>query len=174
MPAGVCCTQFWLRKLHSLTGFLFLGYFVCYHLRGAAAYRIPELRYLLLFAPLAFHSIYGLWIAFEGRPNGIRYPWARNWMYLGQRLTAVFLLAFLFLHLGAVLFGAPWADASWYRPVWYLGVVAAAFHFGNGALGTAIHWGVTVGPHSQRVFAGLGTAGFLILAGYGLYTLSHF
>jgi succinate dehydrogenase / fumarate reductase cytochrome b subunit len=95
-------------------------------------------------------------------------------MYLGQRVTGLFLIPFLLLHLGAVLFGATWAEAGWYRPLWYAGVLAAALHFGNGALGSAIHWGVTVGPRSQRVFAGLGTAAFLLLALYGLRTLYHF
>jgi succinate dehydrogenase / fumarate reductase cytochrome b subunit len=174
VTAPVCCTQFWLRKVHSFTGFVFLGTFVGYHLRGAGSYQAPELRYLLLYAPLLFHAGYGVRVALEGQPNGIRYPWARNWMYLGQRVTALVLVPFLLLHLGAALFGAGWADAGWYRAVWYAGVVAAAFHFGNGAFGTALHWGLTVGPHSQRVFAALGTAGFLLLAGYGLRTLYGF
>lgn len=174
MEAGVCCTQFWLRKLHSLTGFAFLGYFVLQHLRGVPPYALTELRYLFVLAPLLFHAGYGGWIALEGRPNGIRYPWARNWMYLAQRASGLFLVPFLILHVGAVLFGARWSEAAWYRAVWYGGVVGAAFHLANGAFGTAIHWGLTVGPRSQRVFAAVGFAGFLILSLYGLRTLRGF
>lgn len=175
MPGGrACCTQFWLRKLHSLTGFLFLGYFLCIHVRDVSTYQSDLFRVLFLFLPLLFHGIYGLYIVYESDPNLLRYPWTRNWMYFGQRVTGLFLVPFLVLHLGAVRWGAGYADAAWYTAVWYAGLLTAVFHLANGVFGTVIDWGVTVGPHSQKVFVGVSFAAFFLLSAYGLYTLYHF
>ena len=170
----VCCSQFWLRKLHSLSGFLFLGYFLCFHVRGEGTYGSLTLRLLFLFVPLAFHGLYGAYITFEARPNLLRYGWVRNWMYFGQRVTGVLLLPFVALHLGAVRWDWGYAGAAWYQGVWYAGVIVAVFHLANGIFGTAIDWGITVGPHSQRVMVGVSFAAFLILSAYGIYTLSSF
>jgi len=170
----VCCTQFWLRKLHSLTGFLFLGYFLCLHVRGMGVWSTTAHRLLLLYLPLLFHGLYGLFITYESRPNLLRYGWVRNWMYFGQRATGVFLVVFIPLHLGDLLGGAAYGGAAWYRWVWTAGLLAAVFHLANGIFGTAIDWGITVGPHSQRVFVGVSFAAFAVLAAYGLYTLSLF
>ena len=73
-----CSTHFWLRKLHSLTGFLFLGYFLCRHLGTGASYGTTTLRLVCLFAPLLFHALYGLYVTYESLPNALRYPWVRN------------------------------------------------------------------------------------------------
>lgn len=170
----ICCSQFWLRKVHSLAGFLFLGYFLCIHVRTIEVYQSEVVKVLFLYLPLAFHSVYGLFITYESRPNLFRYFWIRNWMYFGQRLTGVFLVPFILLHLGALKWGASYTAASWYYPLWYAGLLAAILHLANGIFGTAIDWGLTVGPHSQRVFVGVCFAAFFILSAYGLYTLSHF
>lgn len=175
MAAGKsCCTQFWLRKLHSATGFLFLGYFLCLHVRTQNSYQGVLARVLLLYLPLLFHLVYGLYITYEARPNGVRYAWVRNHMYLAQRVTGAALVAFVPIHLGAVKWGASYADAGWHRAVWYVGLVSAVFHLSNGLFGTAVDWGVTVGPHSQRVMVGVSFVAFFVLAGYGLYTLASF
>jgi succinate dehydrogenase / fumarate reductase cytochrome b subunit len=164
-------TQFWLRKLHSLTGFLFLGYFVCLHVRMVDAYQSQVFRILFLYVPLLFHSLYGIYITYESNPNLFRYSWVRNWMYFGQRGTGLFLVPFILLHMGAMNWGAAYGDAGWFMIVWYAGVLAAIFHLANGIFGAAIDWGVTVGPHSQRVFVGVSFAAFFILSAYGIYTL---
>jgi succinate dehydrogenase / fumarate reductase cytochrome b subunit len=174
MSAKPCCSQFWLRKLHSLTGFLFLGYFLCLHVRGEGAYGSVTLRILFLYLPLLFHALYGLFLTYESRPNPVRYPWVRNGMYLGQRLSGVLLVPFVPLHLGAVQWGGGYADAGWYRAVWYGGLLTAVFHLSNGLFGTAIDWGVTVGPHSQKALVTASFLAFFILAGFGLYTLASF
>lgn len=166
--------QFWLRKLHSLSGFLFLGYFLSFHVRGEGIYEGLGRRVLYLLVPLLFHGLYGLYITWEALPNLRRYPWVRNGMYLGQRVSGALLVAFIPLHLGAVRWGAAYADAPWYRAAWYGGLLAAVFHLANGLFGTAIDWGVTVGPHSQRVLVGVCFVAFAVLAGYGLTTLASF
>jgi succinate dehydrogenase / fumarate reductase cytochrome b subunit len=174
MRAAAGANQFWLRKLHSLTGFAFLGYFLCFHVRGGGTYGSAPLRALFLYLPLLFHGLYGLYIGWETRPNGLRYPWVRNWMYLGQRASGVLLVPFVPFHLGAVQWGAAYAAAPWYRAAWAAGLLAAVFHLANGLFGTAVDWGVTVGPHSQRVLVVVCLIAFLVLSGYGLNTLVAF
>ncbi len=170
----VASTQFWMRKLHSLAGFVFLGYFLCLHVRGHGAYETPVLRVLFLYLPLLYHGIYGLYITYESQPNLFRYPWLRNWMYFAQRLTGLFLVPFIPIHIAAMNGGAAYADATWYIALWYVGLLVAVFHLANGIFGTVLDWGIAVGPHSQRVFVGVSFAAFLILSIYGIYTLSQF
>lgn len=117
MSAPVDRSQFWLRRLHSLSGVLPLGAFLLEHLWtnaaalwgqrrfDAAVERIHALPGLILlevfgiFLPLAFHAGYGLWLSRHARPNLGVYPFARNWGYLLQRVSGVVLLAFLGFHL---------------------------------------------------------------------------
>lgn len=164
-------TQFWLRKLHSLTGVLFLGYFLCVHVRGNGGYKDLFTRIGFLAVPLVFHALYGLYLIYESQPNNVRYGYWRNWMYLLQRVTALLLIPFVLLHMAAVKGWADYGDAGWYRVVWYAGVVAAVFHLANGLFGAAIEWGVTVGPHSQRVMVVLCLLASLVLGGLGVHTL---
>ena len=116
-------TLFLWRRLHSLSGVLPLGAFLCYHvfenlsaLRGPAAYDemvnhvnalLPRpffyaLELVTIVLPLAYHALYGLWIAATGRPNNGRYAYAGNWGYLAQRLTGVIALLFLLVHVGTL------------------------------------------------------------------------
>jgi succinate dehydrogenase / fumarate reductase cytochrome b subunit len=164
-------SQFWLRKLHSLTGFIFIGYFLCLHVRGSGGYDSDFFRVAFLWIPLAFHAIYGAYICYEAQPNNLRYSgYIRNWMYMLQRATAFIIVPFLIVHVGAEQYG--WSLGEWYPAFWYVGVVTAVFHLANGIFGTFIDWGITVGPHSQRVFVGVSFVSFIVLCGYGLYTLS--
>lgn len=164
-------TQFWLRKLHSLTGVLFLGYFLCVHVRGDGGYDGLFTRMGFLAIPLVFHALYGLYIVYESQPNNIRYGYWRNWMYLLQRVTALFLIPFIVLHFSVMKGWLSIGEESWYRVFWYSGVVAAVFHLANGLFGAAIEWGVTVGPHSQKVLVILCLLASLVLGGMGIHTL---
>src|SRR5690349_24479564 len=80
---------FWLRKLHSLSGLVPVGAFMCFHLfetnsaygeGGARAFNhtvdeIAHLPFLLpaeifgIWLPILFHAIFGIAIILEGRPN---------------------------------------------------------------------------------------------------------
>ena len=115
--------SFLWRRLHSLSGVLPLGAFLCYHvfenlsaLRGPAAYDemvnhvnvlLPRpffygLELVTIVIPLAYHALYGVWVAVTGRPNVGRYAYAQNWGYLAQRITGVIALLFLLVHVGTL------------------------------------------------------------------------
>lgn len=123
--------QFYLRRLHSLTGIFPIGVFLLEHFfgnafatRGPEAYNryvefllgmpyLPVMEIGLVFGPLLFHGIYGLVITYEpGVPHpfqglGARYQSAA---YLLQRITGIILLVYISYHVWntrvqAVFFG---------------------------------------------------------------------
>jgi succinate dehydrogenase / fumarate reductase cytochrome b subunit len=126
---------FLLRKLHQLTGIVPLGIFFFVHMytnsaamNGAKSFNkhvqdIHDMPYLIfietfgIFIPLLFHSIYGILISAEARPNAIGYGYARNWFYIFQRVTGVFLFVFLLFHLLNLRFGLIPGLASYGNPV---------------------------------------------------------
>lgn len=119
--------HFLLRKLHSLTGIVPLGVFLCEHmLTNSLAYGaggadkfnesvhflhgLPylwALEFFGIFLPLAFHAIYGIKIALSGRSNVTAYPHMPNRRYYLQRLTGYIAFVFLIIHLLKFRF-APW------------------------------------------------------------------
>lgn len=164
-------TQFWLRKLHSLTGAVFLGYFLSVHVVGVGGYKSMFARVAFFWLPLAFHGLYGLFIIYEAQPNNIGYNYWRNWMYLLQRVTGVLLIPFIAMHVLDIKGLNELSSLPWYKPVWYAGMLSAVFHFANGFFGAMIEWGVTVGPHSQRVMVVLCLIISIVLGALGVHTL---
>lgn len=199
--------HFVLRRLHSLSGVAPVGLFLAVHLwtnaravygRDAFNHAVgeiqstPALAYVELLAialPLTFHALYGLVIAAQGSVNVGRYPHARNWMYVLQRVTGLVAFAFVALHvwqyraqkaLGAMAWqdfygdlghtlGAPAMFAAY-----LLGVTASVFHFANGLWLFGNSWGVTVSPTSMRRSAVACGALGLCLWALGFNTLLHF
>jgi succinate dehydrogenase / fumarate reductase cytochrome b subunit len=115
--------SFLWRRLHSLSGVVPVGLFLCYHLyenmaalRGPAAYdeMVQHVNLLLprpffyalelvgIILPLLYHSLYGVWVAFTGKPNVGRYAYSNNWSYLLQRASGVVALVFILVHVGTL------------------------------------------------------------------------
>lgn len=197
---------FLLRKLHQLTGIVPLGAFYFVHLytnstalNGAAVFNehvggIHEMPYLLfveiggIFLPLLFHSIYGIWISTEAKPNVGAYGFARNWFYLFQRVTGIYLFFFLLFHILNFRFGlipglnlipvAGHADQAysivsnefkitWVMVIYVLGLLATAWHLAYGFFLFAVDWGIVIGEKAQKValYASLAFAVFLSIVG---------
>lgn len=197
---------FLLRKLHQLTGIVPLGVFYFVHLytnstalNGAKVFNdhvggIHEMPYLLfieilgIFVPLLFHSIYGIMISAEAKPNVLGYGYARNWFYIFQRVTGIYLFFFLTFHILNFRFGlvpglnmvpvAGNADRayaivagefqiSWVLIIYILGLVATAWHLAYGFFLFAVDWGIVIGEKAQKItlYACLGLALFLSVVG---------
>lgn len=197
---------FLLRKLHQLTGIVPLGAFFFVHmftnstaLNGAASFNehvatIHDIPYLLLleifgiFLPLMFHSIYGILISAESKPNVLNYGYGRNWFYLFQRITGIFLFFFLLFHILNFRFGlipglnltpvAGNADRAfaivagefqitWVLVIYILGVLATAWHLAYGFFLFAVDWGIVIGEKAQKVvlYGCVGLAFFLSAVG---------
>jgi len=182
-------TTFLLRKLHQLTGIVPLGAFFLVHmwtnstaLNGQKSFNehvqtIHDMPYLLfieifgIFVPLLFHSIYGVLISTEAKPNVLGYGYARNWFYMFQRITGVYLFFFLLFHILNFRFGlipglnlvpvAGNADQAftivsnefritWVMIVYIIGVLATAWHLAYGVFLFAVDWGIVIGEKAQR------------------------
>jgi succinate dehydrogenase / fumarate reductase cytochrome b subunit len=122
---GAASSFIW-RRLHSLSGVLPVGFYLCYHiyenmtaLRGAEIYdemvnhvntMLPRgwfylVELGLVIGPLIFHSLYGLYIASTGRSNVNAYPYGSNWAYWAQRFSGYVAFAYLIIHVGVLRVG---------------------------------------------------------------------
>ncbi|MCU9594661.1 succinate dehydrogenase cytochrome b558 subunit [Caldibacillus thermolactis] len=169
------------RRLHSLLGVLPIGIFLIVHLtinyqatKGAEAYNaaaglmenIPFLLFVetvVIYIPILFHAIYGVYIAFTAKPNNVRFSTFRNWMFVLQRITGVILIIFIAWHvwetriakaLGAEVnfdMMANIVDNPAMLVFYIVGIVCATFHLSNGLWSFFVSWGITVSPRSQRI-----------------------
>lgn len=116
-------TDFYLRRLHSLTGIVPVGFFLLEHIftisraiagpkefDAATAFlqTIPmkaamEIGFIAL--PLLFHGIYGLYAAFIAKNNVLTYSYFRNWTFYAQRITAYIAFLFIAWHVWLLRFG---------------------------------------------------------------------
>lgn len=199
-------TTFLMRKLHQITGIVPLGIYFLVHMytnstvmSGEKVFEdhvtdIHHLPYLLfveifgIFLPLIFHSVYGILISAEARSNLSNYGYGRNWFYVFQRVTGVFLFFFIFFHILNLRFGlipglnltpvAGNADQAFdiihreFQNVWVLvfyilGVTATAWHLAYGIFLFAVDWGILIGEKAQKwaLYASVGFAVFLSAVG---------
>ncbi len=154
----------------------------------------------VLFLPILFHSLVGIWFAISGTPNVQRYAYQDNWRYTLQRLSGYVGIVFIFMHITSLRFGWEYGglmpafdfdaassstakhfqDGAWgyFVALFYaVGVLLLVFHFANGLWTAAITWGLTVSERAQRrwgwVCAAVGVALGLaaVTAIYGFSTL---
>ena len=200
-------TSFWARRIHSLSGVVPIGVFLLEHFfsnsfstQGPAAYndmvkKLSGLPYVLwievgfIFLPILFHAGYGTWIALQARPNAVQYPFLRNWMFVLQRVTGIFLFVYIAMHVYETRYQA-FLDESLkdrffdhmkqllsspaYFGLYVAGILSAAFHFANGLWTFGIVWGITAGQRAQRLSlyacGGIG----VVVAGMGINSLMGF
>jgi len=199
--------SFLLRKLHSLSGIVPIGAFLIEHilsnfeaLKGPAAYAaqvkflnaLPLVRVLewgFIFLPLAFHALYGVYIALRGKSNVIYYPWAGNWMYMTQRWTGYIAFVYIIQHvlrqrfLGDSLPEHPGMAFHkvqvelanpWMLAVYIIAMIAVCWHFSYGVWLFAAKWGITPGNVARRRFAYVCAVGGILLCGLGLASIYAF
>lgn len=123
IPAGVQPlragqgVEFYLRRLHSLTGIVPIGAFLAEHFasnafatNGPAAYAdqvkfltglpfVEWLEWIFIYIPLLYHALYGFWIWYRGETNVGSYAWSGNWLYTVQRWTGGIAFAYMFWHI---------------------------------------------------------------------------
>ncbi len=151
----------------------------------------------VLFIPIAFHAILGVWFATTGRFNNDRYAYQDNWRYTLQRLSGYLGVIFIFLHITSLRFGwtygglmpafDPAAASSstavhmqegrlgYLIPAFYLvSVLALVFHFANGLWTAAITWGLTISAQAQRRWGYVCAAIGILLSGAGVAAIAGF
>ncbi|SDI59183.1 succinate dehydrogenase cytochrome b558 subunit [Natribacillus halophilus] len=197
--------EFMNRRLHSLLGVIPVGAFLLQHLfvnhfaaYGASSFNAAAdfmaslpFRYALevfvIFLPLLYHAIYGIYITFTGKNNTRRYGFFRNVMFLLQRISGIFLLIFISWHVWETRIQEAlgreevnydmMADilSHPFMLVFYIaGVLAATFHFSNGLWSFAVTWGLTVSPRSQQIMTYVSIGVFLVLSFMGVRAILAF
>jgi len=192
-------TSFLLRRLHSLTGLVFGGYIVVHLIVNATMsqgtspdvfqvqvnkiHALPFLwltEWVFIYLPIIFHTVYGILIILNCQPNVEKYPYAKNYFYLAQRISAAVIVLFVLFHvlgmkglLGSTLkFDPQNATYSTARHinsslwvtylVYPIGILASCYHLANGFWTAAISWGLTISAGAQRRW-GYVCAGIFVL-----------
>lgn len=120
--------EFLIRRLHSLSGLVPVGAYMCVHLLtnstvldGTRSFQmrvdqihslgkfLPLVEWTFIFLPLIFHAVVGVAIIRSGNSNLSSYPLQGNVRYFLQRVTAWVALAFIGYHVFQM--------HGWIRPV---------------------------------------------------------
>ena len=196
--------EFVYRRLHSLLGVIPIGIFVIQHLivnhyatvgvesfnKAANFMGNLPFRYVLetviIYLPILFHAIYGLYIAFTAKNNASQYGFFRNRMFLLQRVSGVITLIFITWHVWETRVAAAFGNevnfqmmqdilSSPFMFAFYaVGIISAIFHFANGLWSFLVSWGITVSPRSQVISTYVTIIIFLALSFVGVTTLLAF
>jgi succinate dehydrogenase cytochrome b subunit len=200
--------SFVLRRLHSLSGIVPIGAFLLEHyisnaeaMKGPEAYNatvrflnsLPFVLFLewgLIFLPILYHGLYGVWIWYRGEGNAGDYPWVGNWMYTMQRWTGGVAFVYILYHTWTMrftgvhlatepeagfdkvyqaLYGHPWVVLFY-----FVGVLAASWHLAYGIWLFCAKWGITTGEQARRRLGYVCLAVGVALAGIGVYSLAGF
>ncbi|MEH7303741.1 succinate dehydrogenase cytochrome b558 subunit [Neobacillus drentensis] len=196
--------EFVYRRLHSLLGVIPIGIFLMQHLivnhyatEGVESFNkaanfmggLP-FRYVLetviIYLPILFHAIYGLYIAFTAKNNASQYGFFRNWMFLLQRVSGVITLIFITWHVWETRVAAAFGNEVNFQMMqdilsspfmfgfYVVGIISAIFHFANGLWSFLVSWGITVTPRSQVISTYVTIVIFLALSYVGVTTLLAF
>ena len=196
--------EFGNRRLHSLLGVIPIGLFLIFHLSvnfmatkgeetfNGAVHLIEFtpvkilVEWVVIYLPILFHAVYGIYIAFTAKNNLGRFGFFRNWMFMLQRLTGIITLIFLVWHiwqtrvqaaLGATVDFDMMAEifSSPFMVGFYIvGIISAIFHFANGLWSFAVSWGLTVSPRSQRIMTYFTLIVFVLLSYIGISAIFAF
>ncbi|PLR77727.1 succinate dehydrogenase [Bacillus sp. V3-13] len=196
--------EFVYRRLHSLLGVIPVGLFLIQHLTvnhfatggeesfNNAAHFMESLPFriflevFLIYLPLLFHAIYGLYIAFTAKNNVSSFGYFRNWMFMLQRVSGVITLIFVAWHVWETRVAAAFGAEVNYEMMenilanpfmfWFyiVGVISTVFHFANGLWSFFVSWGITVSPRSQRISTYVTLGVFIALSIIGIRALTAF
>lgn len=110
---------FFIRRLHSLSGLVPIGVFLCFHLivnstvligPSQFQFAVDQIHNLdrvgllvpvelaTIFIPILFHAVLGMVIVFGASPNASVYRYGSNVRYTLQRVTGVVAFAFIIFH----------------------------------------------------------------------------
>ncbi len=195
---------FYIRRLHSLLGVIPLGVFLIQHLLvnftatySEEAFNIASsimgnlpfvilLEIFIIYLPILFHGIYGIYIAFTSKNNVGRYGTYRNWMFVLQRISGVVAFIFIAVHVYQTRFQVLLGEEVNFQMVeqivanpfwlvfWIVGVLATVFHFANGLWSFMITWGITQSNKSQQIMSYVAILVFLVISTIGLMAIFAF
>ncbi len=162
--------EFLIRRLHSLSGLIPVGAFMCVHLtvnasvlNGPETFQnnvygihalgkiLPLVEWAFIFAPLIFHAVVGFWIIFSGKSNTGSYAYGSNIRYTLQRATGMIAVVFILYHVFHM--------HGWFHFDWWLAVAEPA-------------GGAQFRPYNASSTAGMALQNPIIIAFYALGILA--
>ena len=176
--AGIATFQHEVDFIHNLPALIFVEIFV-------------------LWLPIAYHAILGVYFARSGKSNTQRYSYQGNWRYSAQRISGYIGVLFIFMHISSLRWGwtyggimptfDPHAAASttaihmqggifpYFNALFYAVCVSALiFHFANGLWTAAITWGLTISRQAQERWGYVCAVIGISLWGAGLTAVAGF
>jgi len=156
-----------------------------------ALWRIPGLVAIevgLIALPMLLHVGLGVVLGLSPQAVDDARAYPRAWMLLAQRASGFFLVIYVVLHVSATrlsvarLSGNPDLFAITAKALanpgvlafHAAGVVAAAYHFGNGLVALAGPWGLNAGARGQALAGRIGLGAAIALSLIGLVALFAF
>lgn len=174
--------EYAFRRIHSLLGVIPIGFFVVQHLVvnhfvvygresfNKAANFMADLPFVIfleifvIYLPILFHAILGVYIVFITKNNVKSYGYFRNWMFMLQRFTGIVTLIFIVWHvwetrvqvgLGNAVLDYSLMESILTNPImfWFYvaGILSTVFHLANGLWSFCVSWGITQSPRSQQI-----------------------
>lgn len=193
------------RRLHSLLGVVPIGIFVVQHLiinhfvvygeesfNKAASFMgnlpfVIALEIFVIYLPILFHAILGVYIVFTARNNVKRYGFLRNWLFFLQRITGIITLIFIVWHvwqtriqvaLGNTEVNYQLMEGILTQPFYFwfyiISILAVVFHLANGLWGFSVTWGIAQSPRSQKIITYFTVLVFIVVAYIGIRTIIQF
>jgi succinate dehydrogenase / fumarate reductase, cytochrome b subunit len=139
--------EFLIRRLHSLSGLVPVGAYMCVHLITNASIlgggwffqeqvdrihslgpALPFVEWAFIFIPLLFHAIFGVVIIKGGLSNTGNYPFTNNYRYTLQRVTGMIAFVYIMVHVFHMHHLGAWLGSGWavFNPKDAAGSAAAA------------------------------------------------
>jgi succinate dehydrogenase / fumarate reductase cytochrome b subunit len=193
------------RRLHSLLGVVPIGLFVVQHLIvnhfavygeesfNKAANFMASLPFVLaletfvIYLPILFHAILGLYIVFATRNNVKRYGYFRNWMFYLQRVTGVITLIFIAWHVWQTKIQIAFFNVDlnfklmediltqpFYFWFYIVSIICVVFHLANGLWSFCVSWGIAQSPRAQQIVTYATIAVFFIVSYIGIRAIIQF
>ncbi len=197
--------EFGYRRLHSLLGVIPVGLFLIVHLvvnyfavYGEESFNkasefmeslpfLIVLEFVLIYLPILFHAILGVYIVFVSKNNYTKYGYFRNWMYFLQRVTGIITFIYIVWHvwetriqiwLGNASLDFSLMENILSNPVMFwvyiIGLISTTFHFANGLWSFLVSWGFTQSPRSQKIATYVTLIIFLVISYIGVRSLLTF
>lgn len=194
-----------LKRLHSLLGVVPIGFFVVQHLvvnhfivYGEEKFNVAAnfmaslpfvvvLEIFVIYLPILFHAVLGVYIVFTVRYNNKRYSYGRNWLFTLQRISGIITLIFIAWHvyqtkvqvaLGTVELNAGLMQDILSNPVmfWFyiVSVLAVVFHLANGLWGFCVSWGITQSARAQKILTYATIGVFFVVSYIGIRSIVMF
>ncbi|MBS1727216.1 MAG: succinate dehydrogenase [Armatimonadetes bacterium] len=210
MAVSLARENYVLHRIHSITGVMPVGYYMAQHLtlntfslagpekfnavieffEGMPKHFLLATEILMIWIPLLFHAIYGLFIISRAESFlTTKYKWSQSRMFMMQRISGVLVFAFLMYHVSAttatkyvtgdakLIKFNQWHDML-HNPIilliYIFGVLGASYHLGYGLWNFCVRWGITVSDKAQLavqkfsavVMVALTLMGWAALAGF--------